>query len=40
MTGTEADFEEMADLARFTDHAPLRRACLSHLRCEVLEIAS
>lgn len=35
-----ADLEEIADLASFTEHERLRNACLSHLRCEVLEAVS
>lgn len=37
-----ADIEELADLAAFTEHARLRAACLSQLRCDVigLEVAS
>jgi hypothetical protein len=31
------EVEEIADLARFTDHPPLKYACLSHLKCSVVE---
>jgi hypothetical protein len=29
------EVEEIFDLARFTDHGPLRAACLSRLKCNV-----
>lgn len=31
--------EDLADLAAFTNHTGLRAACLSHLHCDVVDLA-
>ena len=33
------DVEELADLARFTENQRLRRACMSWLKCNVVDTA-
>lgn len=32
------EVEELADLARFTDHPPLRQACLSRMKCTIVPL--
>jgi hypothetical protein len=34
------ELEDIVDLGRFTDHARLRTACLSRVKCDVVEAAS
>jgi hypothetical protein len=34
------EVEEIFDLGRFTDHGPLRTACLSRLKCNAVALTS